>query len=219
VNPSSTTFRALRRLPLLLPSFSPAAVPPKARLVFVHGIRSHGGWYERIMSGVRAAAGFDVCTFSTDAARGFEHGAPRRLARLPTVARRTWWSSRKSCGLTGAWLPIYLAGISWGRETRRRRALPQAGVNRRPSCCSVRGLVSECGTAVLAAGCELLLREVFSTRQVLSNSVERAGTVHRVGRLAKVHRQRTARPAARHVAVPLRQLFRSTSICDGRRSG
>ena len=23
----------------------PAAVPPRARLVFVHGIRSHGGWY------------------------------------------------------------------------------------------------------------------------------------------------------------------------------
>src|SRR5439155_5062493 len=37
----------------------PAAGAPKARLVFVHGIRSHGGWYTRSCAAF-AAAGFDV---------------------------------------------------------------------------------------------------------------------------------------------------------------
>ena len=37
----------------------PSPVPPKARLVFVHGIRSHGGWYQRSCRRL-AEAGFDV---------------------------------------------------------------------------------------------------------------------------------------------------------------
>ena len=37
----------------------PAAGHPRARLVFVHGIRSHGGWYTRSCVEF-AAAGFDV---------------------------------------------------------------------------------------------------------------------------------------------------------------
>jgi alpha-beta hydrolase superfamily lysophospholipase len=89
----------------------PAAGAPKARLVFVHGIRSHGGWYTRSCAAV-AAAGFDV------------HFLDRRGAGLNTAHRGDCPSFRRLLDdvaefvqqLRGerGWLPIYLAGISWG---------------------------------------------------------------------------------------------------------
>jgi alpha-beta hydrolase superfamily lysophospholipase len=89
----------------------PPAVPPKARLVFVHGIRSHGGWYERSCRAF-AAAGFDVYFLDRRGAglntahRG-DSPAFRRL--LDDVAEFV-----QELRSEKMWLPIYLAGISWG---------------------------------------------------------------------------------------------------------
>ncbi|QDU21628.1 alpha/beta fold hydrolase [Urbifossiella limnaea] len=91
--------------------FYPAAGEPRGRLVFVHGIRSHGGWYTRSCSDF-AAAGFDV------------HFLDRRGAGLNTVGRSDAPSFRRLIDDAAeyvqhlraekAWLPVVLAGISWG---------------------------------------------------------------------------------------------------------
>lgn len=84
---------------------------PTGRLVFVHGIRSHGGWYTR-SSGRFAAAGFDV--FFLD----------RRGSGLNTAGRGDAPSFRRLLDDVGEFvqhlradrpgLPIVLGGISWG---------------------------------------------------------------------------------------------------------
>lgn len=84
---------------------------PRGRIVFLHGIRSHGGWYER------------SCRQLTRA--GFEVIFPdRRGAGLNTSHRGDCPSFRRLLDDAAElirdlrnerpWMPIVLAGISWG---------------------------------------------------------------------------------------------------------
>ncbi len=89
----------------------PAVGVPRARLVFVHGIRSHGGWYARSCTAL-AAAGFDV------------HFLDRRGAGLNTAHRGDTPDFRRLLddvsefvqGLRAerGYLPVFVCGISWG---------------------------------------------------------------------------------------------------------
>ena len=89
----------------------PASGTPKARLVFIHGIRSHGGWYARSCRRF-ADAGFDV------------YFLDRRGAGLNTAHRGDAPNFRRlfddvaefvqHLRAARAWLPIVLGGISWG---------------------------------------------------------------------------------------------------------
>jgi alpha-beta hydrolase superfamily lysophospholipase len=91
--------------------FYAAVGEPRGRLVFVHGIRSHGGWYTRSCAAF-AAAGFDV------------HFLDRRGAGLNTAHRGEAPAFRRLLDDVAeyvqhlraerAWLPVVLAGISWG---------------------------------------------------------------------------------------------------------
>ncbi len=84
---------------------------PRARLVFMHGIRSHGGWYERSCA-TFAQTGLEV--FFLD----------RRGAGLNTTQRGNAPSFRRLLddvaeflqSLRAEWagLPLFLGGISWG---------------------------------------------------------------------------------------------------------
>jgi alpha-beta hydrolase superfamily lysophospholipase len=84
---------------------------PRARLVFLHGVRSHGGWYERSCAAF-ASAGFEV------------YFLDRRGAGLNTAHRGDAPSFRRllddvaefvlALRADRAWLPVFLCGISWG---------------------------------------------------------------------------------------------------------
>jgi alpha-beta hydrolase superfamily lysophospholipase len=81
----------------------------RGQVIFVHGIRSHGGWYERSCSQI-AAAGIDV------------HFLDRRGAGLNTSRRGDCPNFRRLLDdvveylqpLRQKKLPIAIAGISWG---------------------------------------------------------------------------------------------------------
>jgi alpha-beta hydrolase superfamily lysophospholipase len=84
---------------------------PRARLVFLHGIRSHGGWYNQ------------SCQQFVDA--GYEvHFLDRRGSGLNSAHRGDCPSFRRLLDDVAeflldlrrirAWLPVYVAGISWG---------------------------------------------------------------------------------------------------------
>jgi alpha-beta hydrolase superfamily lysophospholipase len=118
------TFRASDGYHFYYRRYAPPG-PPRARLVFVHGIRSHGGWYTRSCEAF-AAAGFEV--FFLD----------RRGSGLNTARRGDCPSFRRllddlaeflqSLRSERAWLPVFLAGISWGGKLAvglqyRRRGL------------------------------------------------------------------------------------------------
>lgn len=89
----------------------PAVGVPRARLVFVHGIRSHGGWYTRSCRSL-AQAGFDV------------YFLDRRGAGLNTAYRGDTPSFRRLLDDVAefvqhlrtdrGYLPVILCGISWG---------------------------------------------------------------------------------------------------------
>jgi alpha-beta hydrolase superfamily lysophospholipase len=84
---------------------------PRGRVVFVHGIRSHGGWYTRSCAEL-AAAGFEVFFLDRrgaglNTARRGDAPSFRRL--LDDVAEFVADLRRSS-----PWLPVTLAGISWG---------------------------------------------------------------------------------------------------------
>jgi alpha-beta hydrolase superfamily lysophospholipase len=89
----------------------PAPGTPRARLVFVHGIRSHGGWYTRSCQAL-AQRGFDV------------YFLDRRGAGLNTAQRGDTPNFRRllddvaefvqALRADRAWLPVFLCGISWG---------------------------------------------------------------------------------------------------------
>jgi alpha-beta hydrolase superfamily lysophospholipase len=91
--------------------FYPANGVPRGRIVFVHGIRSHGGWYARSCRAF-ADAGYDV------------HFLDRRGAGLNTSQRGDSPEFRRllddiaefirELRREKAWLPIILGGISWG---------------------------------------------------------------------------------------------------------
>lgn len=89
----------------------PAAGRVRGRVVFVHGVRSHSGWYGRSCAAL-AAAGFEV------------YFLDRRGAGLNTAARGDCPSFRRllddvaefllDLRRTRAGLPVILGGISWG---------------------------------------------------------------------------------------------------------
>ncbi len=89
----------------------PATAPVRARLVFVHGIRSHGGWYTRSCAAL-ALAGFDV------------HFLDRRGSGLNTAHRGDTPGFRRLIDDVAefvrhlraehATLPVFVCGISWG---------------------------------------------------------------------------------------------------------
>ncbi len=84
---------------------------PRARLVFLHGVRSHGGWYLRSCERF-AAAGFEVYFLDRrgsglNSARRGDCPNFRRL--IDDVAEFVVHVRRER-----AWLPVFLGGISWG---------------------------------------------------------------------------------------------------------
>lgn len=88
-----------------------ASGTPRARLVFVHGIRSHGGWYVRSCRAL-AERGFDV------------HFLDRRGAGLNTAHRGDAPEFRRLLDDVAeyvqrlrsekAFVPVFVCGISWG---------------------------------------------------------------------------------------------------------
>ena len=84
---------------------------PRARIVILHGIRSHGEWYRRSCAKL-VAAGFEVFVLDrrgsglNTAHRGDCPGF-RRL--MDDVAEFIQHQRQER-----AWLPIFVAGISWG---------------------------------------------------------------------------------------------------------
>ncbi|HEX4608849.1 MAG TPA: alpha/beta fold hydrolase, partial [Urbifossiella sp.] len=91
--------------------FYPAAGKPRARLVFVHGIRSHGGWYTRSCAAF-AAAGFDVYFLDRRGAglnTAHRGDAPAFRRLLDDVAEFI-----QHLRAENAWLPVVVGGISWG---------------------------------------------------------------------------------------------------------
>ena len=104
------TFRASDGYTFYWRHYAPTGTP-KARLVFVHGIRSHGGWYARSCQKL-AESGFEV--FFLD----------RRGSGLNTAHRGDAPSFRRllddvaefvqNLRTERGYLPIVLCGISWG---------------------------------------------------------------------------------------------------------
>lgn len=89
----------------------PASGAVRGRLVFVHGIRSHGGWYERSCRKF-AEAGFDVYFLDRRGAglnTAHRGDAPEFRRLLDDVAEFIQRLREEK-----AYLPIVLGGISWG---------------------------------------------------------------------------------------------------------
>jgi alpha-beta hydrolase superfamily lysophospholipase len=89
----------------------PSSGAPKARLVFVHGIRSHGGWYERSCRRF-AESGFEVDFLDRRGAglNTAHRGDSPNFRRLLDDVAEFVQQSRRERGS----LPIVLGGISWG---------------------------------------------------------------------------------------------------------
>jgi alpha-beta hydrolase superfamily lysophospholipase len=90
--------------------WNPADVP-KGRLVFLHGIRSHGGWYGHSCARF-AAAGFEVY-FLDRRGSGLNstcRGDAPGFRRLIDDMAEFLIDRRRDRG----WLPVFLGGISWG---------------------------------------------------------------------------------------------------------
>jgi alpha-beta hydrolase superfamily lysophospholipase len=89
----------------------PAIGRPRGRLVFVHGIRSHGGWYTRSCAAF-AAAGFEVYFLDrrgaglNSAHRGDTPNFRRLIDDLAEFVQHLRGEA--------AWLPVFVGGISWG---------------------------------------------------------------------------------------------------------
>ncbi len=112
--------------------FYPASGRPCGQIVFLHGIRSHGGWYTRSCETL-AGLGYEV------------HFLDRRGAGLNTAHRGDMSGFRRLIDdvaeylthlrLSRPWLPITLAGISWGGKLAA--ALPY----RAPGLCHQMALI------------------------------------------------------------------------------
>lgn len=89
----------------------PANGAPRGRVVFVHGIRSHGGWYARSCAEL-AHAGFDVYVLDrrgsglNTAYRGDTPGFRRLIDDVAEFVQHL--------RAERAWLPVFVCGISWG---------------------------------------------------------------------------------------------------------
>ncbi len=104
------TFRASDGYPFYLRHFAPPGAP-KARLVVLHGIRSHGGWYERSCR-TFAEAGYDV-HFLDRRGSGLNtahRGDASEFRRLLDDAAEYVMHLRERA----AFLPVFVCGISWG---------------------------------------------------------------------------------------------------------
>jgi len=104
------TFRASDGYCFYFRHFKPPA-KPRARLILVHGIRSHGGWYAR-SSAAFAASGLEVFFLDRRGAglNTTHRGDTPNFRRLLDDISEFIQSLRAEC----AWLPIFLGGISWG---------------------------------------------------------------------------------------------------------
>jgi alpha-beta hydrolase superfamily lysophospholipase len=85
--------------------------PIRARLVFVHGIRSHGAWYSR-SSEHFANAGIEIFFLDRRGAglNTTYRGDTPNFRRLLDDVSEFIQTLREESG----WLPFFLAGISWG---------------------------------------------------------------------------------------------------------
>ncbi len=92
-------------------SAPPDLPPPRARVVVIHGVQSHAGWYEHSCTSV-SRAGFDVYFLDrrgsgmNEEARGDAPGFRRLLDDLAEFLR---WLKEQDAGL-----PTFLVAISWG---------------------------------------------------------------------------------------------------------
>lgn len=139
----------------------PATGPARARVVFLHGIRSHGGWYQR-SGAVLAAAGFDTYFLDRRGAglnTAYRGDAPSFRRLLDDVAEFL-----QALRAEPGFLPVFLAGISWGGKLAA--ALPY----RRP------GLVD--GLVLLCPGLVSRVRPGWTQRLCLA-----AARLFRPGRL------------------------------------
>jgi alpha-beta hydrolase superfamily lysophospholipase len=110
VNPIVTTAHATDGYRYYVRQYRPEGVP-RGRVVFLHGIRSHGGWYSRSCAQF-ASAGYEV------------HFLDRRGSGWNTVRRGDCPGFRRliddvaeyvyDLRTRQAFLPTFLAGISWG---------------------------------------------------------------------------------------------------------
>lgn len=89
----------------------PAGGAVRGRVVVVHGIRSHGRWYGRSSAEI-AAAGYDVYVLDR---RGSGLNTAHR-GDTPNFRRLLDDIAEFVVDLRGTrpWLPVHLAGISWG---------------------------------------------------------------------------------------------------------
>jgi alpha-beta hydrolase superfamily lysophospholipase len=95
----------------------PAAGLARAEVVFIHGIQSHGGWYQHSCAAL-ARAGFNV-NFLDRRGSGLNEqnrgDAPSFRRLLDDVAEFLTTLTRSAVLGNGAGrLPVFLAGISWG---------------------------------------------------------------------------------------------------------
>ncbi len=89
----------------------PTSQPPKARVVVIHGVQSHGGWYHNL-GRVLAEAGYEARfpdrrgSGANRVDRGHTPGSKRLVADLV--------EHLEGLGKFGPQTPLVLAGISWG---------------------------------------------------------------------------------------------------------
>ena len=113
--PQIRTYRALDGYRLHYRHWRPAVEPTRARIVALHGIQSHSGWYAHSCSRL-CAAGYEI--FQLDR-RGSGMNEPDRGH---VASCDTWVNDllqflselRVEERLTGRRIPIVLQGVSWG---------------------------------------------------------------------------------------------------------
>lgn len=100
-------FQASDGYPICYHSYQPA-VPPKAHLVCIHGIQSHGGWYETSCTQL-AAAGYQVSYFDRRGSglNWLQRGDAPSYQRLLADLREFMSSGPKQ-------IPVILLATSWG---------------------------------------------------------------------------------------------------------
>jgi alpha-beta hydrolase superfamily lysophospholipase len=101
---------------------------PRGRVICLHGIQSHAGWYEHSSTAL-CYAGFEVCFLDrrgsglNDEARGDAPGF-RRL--IDDVAE--FLAFIRSPGRDGSNVPLFLLGISWGGKLAAALQLSNPGL-------------------------------------------------------------------------------------------
>ena len=155
----------------------PAAGEPRRRLVFLHGIRSHGGWYTR-RARRSPRPGFDVSTSSTAAGAGLNtarRGDTPSFRRLLDDVAEFIQSLRGRSRLPAGVRRRHLVG----REARGRAAVPPAGVGRRARA-ALPGVGAKGGAAVARAASESRLPASVRPWQFFPIPLERTRTLHGV---------------------------------------